>query len=293
MIHYTSTDLLKVAYYQQGAENKPVVLLLHGWPDDATTWDAVMPQLMNAGYRVIVPYLRGFGETKFKKEKTARTGDSGIHAFDMIGLMDSLEVKKFTVIGHDWGAGIAEALAVGWPKRIERMALLSSPPQLGGMPTPSFELAQRYWYHWFQATKRGEEAVRANPIGFARIMWENWSPKGWYSEETFTQVSQSWMNPDFTDVTLHSYRARWEEAKPDPKSRKLAEKVKATKTLSLPTLYVQGGADGVNPPYVSENVYTKFTGPFERVVLPGVGHFPSREAPGELSNHLVRFLQQQ
>ena len=292
MIHHASTDLLKVAYYEQGADNKPVVLLLHGWPDDATTWDAVMPQLANAGYRVIAPYLRGFGETAFKKDKTDRTGNSGIHAFDMIELMDSMDIKKFSVIGHDWGANIAESLAVGWPKRVERMALLSTPPRLGGMPTPPFEHAQLQWYHWFQATKRGEEAVRANPVGFAHIMWENWSPKGWFSEETFNQVSQSWNNPDFVDVTLHSYRSRWEEAKPDPKSRKLEEKVKTTQTLSLPTLYIQGEADGVNQPYVSINVSRKFTGPFERVVMPGVGHFPSREAPGALSNYLLNFLRQ-
>ena len=293
MIHYASTDLLKMAYHEQGAKDKPVVLLLHGWPDDATTWDAVMPQLMNAGYRVIAPYLRGFGDTAFKKERTPRTGNSGIHAFDIIELMDSLGIKKFSVVGHDWGANIAESLAVGWPKRTERMALLCTPPRLGGMPTPPFEHAQLEWYHWFQATKRGEEAVRANPIGFARIMWKNWSPQGWFREETFDRVSQSWKNPDFADVTLHSYRSRWEEAKPDLKSRKLEAKVKATETLSLPALFIQGEADGVNPPYVSEKVHEKFTGPFRRIVMPGVGHFPSREAPEQLNSYLLQFLQQQ
>ena len=291
MIYHTSTRLLNIAYHQQGKTDAPVVLLLHGWPDDATTWNAVMPQLAEAGYRVVAPYLRGFGETFFLDKGTARTGNSGIHALDMIQLMDSLAIEQFSVVGHDWGANIAESLAVGWPGRVERIALLSTPPRLGGIPTPPFSHAQLEWYHWFQATKRGEEAVRKDPIGFARIMWENWSPRGWFTEETFTRVSQSW-NSDFVDITLHSYRSRWDEAKPDPESRKLEEQVKSTKTLSLPALYVQGEVDGVNPPYVSENVHEKFTGLFRRIVLPGVGHFPTREAPGALSEHLLTFLHQ-
>ena len=204
--------------------------------------------------------------------------------------MDVLGLETVSLIGHDWGANIAEALAVGWPERIERIALLSTPPRLGGMPTPPFEHAQLEWYHWFQATKRGEVAVRADPIGFAHIMWENWSPTGWFIEETFNQVAMSWKNPAFVDVTLHSYRSRWDEAEPDPKSADLEAKIKATQTLSLPALYIQGEVDGVNPPYVSENVHKKFTGPFSRIVLPGVGHFPSREAPDVLSTHLLRFL---
>lgn len=159
MTHYVSTDSLNVAYRKDGPSDAPVVLLLHGWPDDATTWDKVMPHLVAAGHLVIAPWLRGFGTTTFLDKNTPRTGNSGIHAFD--------------VIGHNWGSNIAEALAVGWPDRINRIALLSTPPRLGGMPTPPFEHAQLEWYHWFQVTKRGEGAVRADPIGFAHIMWEN------------------------------------------------------------------------------------------------------------------------
>lgn len=203
-----------------------------------------------------------------------------------------LQIKTFTVIGHDWGANIAESLAVNYPKRVERIAMISTPPRLGGMPTPQFEHAQLEWYHWFQATKRGADAVRKDPVGFAHIMWMNWSPKGWFTEATFYKVSQSWQNEDFVDVTLHSYRSRWEEAEPDKKSKKTEEKVKETKTLSLPALYVQGAEDGVNPPYTSEDVHEKFTGYFNRIVMPGVGHFPSREAPEELSRYLISFLQQ-
>ena len=173
---------------------------------------------------------------------------------------------------------MAEALAVGWPERVARIAMLSSPPRLGGMPTPPFEQVQRQWYHWFQATKRGAKAVADDPKGFTQIMWRNWAPEGCFEASTFDRVAASFEKPDWVAVTLHSYRARWDEADPDSRSVWLEDKVKATKTLPLPTIYIQGDVGGVNPPSVSENVGLKFTGPFERIVLPGVGHFPTREA---------------
>lgn len=293
MINYIDTALLTMAYQESGPADGPVVLLLHGWPDDATTWDGVMPHLAEAGYRVLAPWLRGFSPTTFRQPDTPRTGNSTMLALDILDFLNALGVDQLSVIGHDWGANIAEALAVGWPDRILRMAQLSTPPRLGGLKTPSFQHAQLQWYHWFQATKRGQEAVAADPIGFAKIMWDNWAPTGWYDPATFEQVSKSWQNSDFVPVTLHSYQSRWDEAEPDTRSRSLNEQVKATQTLSLPALYVQGEVDGVNPPWVSESVHEKFTGPFTRVVMPGVGHFPSREDPDTLSRHLLRFLADQ
>ena len=281
-----TTPDLEIAYDDSGPSDGPVVLLLHGWPDDATTWAEVAPILNAAGLRTIAPMLRGFGGSRLSAG-APRTGNSGILAMDAIALLDALQVEHFSVAGHDWGSNMAEALAVGWPQRVERIAMLSSPPRLGGMPTPSFEQAQRQWYHWFQATGRGAEAVAADPHGFAHIMWRNWAPAGWFDDETFDRVAASFDNPDWVDVTLHSYRARWDEAEPDPRSQWLEDKVKATKQLSLPAIYFQGEADGVNPPEVSEKVGAKFSGPFERILLPGVGHFPTREAPAEVAARLV------
>lgn len=285
-----TTPDLHIAYDQHGPDNAPVVLLLHGWPDHSSTWDGVAPALAAAGRRVIVPTLRGFGETRFTSPDAPRTGDSSILAMDAIAMMDALGIARFAVTGHDWGSNIAEALAVGWPDRVERMALISTPPRLGGMPTPGFRQAARYWYHWFMATKRGADAVRADPHGFAHIMWENWAPAGWFDEATFNEVARAFDNPDWIDVTLHSYRARWENATPDPRSEWLATKIRATKTLSLPTLYIQGEADGVSPPNTQETIPPKFTGPFEFVWLPGVGHFPQREAPEKVAGLLVPFF---
>ena len=289
MPHVDTADL-SIEYVTFGDERHPVVLLLHGWPDDATTWTRIAPTIATSGRRVIVPTLRGFGGTRFISDTAPRTGNSGILAMDMIALMDALGVERFAVAGHDWGSNIAEALAVGWPDRVDRIAMLSTPPRLGGMPTPPFHQAQLYWYHWFMATARGAEAVRADPCGFAHIHWENWAPSGWFDEATFQAVARSFDNPDWVDVTLHSYRARWDEATPDPRSQWLEDKIKATETLSLPTLFIKGDVDGVTAQDSFAQVPAKFSGPFDMVGLPGVGHFPTREAPDAVANLLVPFF---
>lgn len=281
---------LDLAYTVAGPDEGPPVLLLHGWPDDASTWDGVVPALAAAGRRVIVPTLRGFGATRFRDPGALRTGNSAIHAMDMIALLDALGIWRFAVVGHDWGSNIAEALAVGWRDRVERLAMLATPPRLGGMPTPSFEQAQRYWYHWFMATARGEEAMRRDPHGFAHVHWINWAPPGWFDEATFRRVARSFDNPDWIDVTLHSYRSRWENAPFDPRSEWLEAKIKAAATLSLPALFIKGDEDGVTAPASFERVPAKFDGPFELVGLPGVGHFPQREAPEQVARLLVDFL---
>ena len=286
-----ATDQLEIAYAEGGPADGPPVLLLHGWPDDASTWDKIAGRLNATGFRTLAPSLRGFGETRFRSSGARRTGNSGMLALDAMAFMDALKVRRFGVAGHDWGSNTAEAMAVGWPKRVRRLAMLSSPPRLGGLATPSFEHAQLEWYHWFQATERGAQAVRDDPRGFARIMWLNWSPTGWFDEHTFERVAEAFQNPDWVDVTLHSYRSRWDEAKPDPLSRRLEKKVKATKTLALPTIYIHGEADGVNPPFTSKSVPSKFSGKFEMIQLPGVGHFPTREAPDAVADALIKHFQ--
>jgi pimeloyl-ACP methyl ester carboxylesterase len=282
------TSLLEMAYRDDGPRDAPVILLLHGWPDDASTWDAIIPGLTEAGWRTIAPSHRGFGQTRFLAPDTPRTGNAAMLALDTIELLDRLGVARFSVAGHDWGANMAAMLAVGWPGRVGRIAMLSSPPALGGLPAPSLWHARLQWYHWFQATRLGAQAVRDDRRGFARIMWETWSPPGWFDDATFERVAASFDNPDWVEVTLHSYRSRWGEAEPDPASTWLDDKVRASKTLALPAIYVQGALDGVNPPPTSETLAEKFTGPFERIVLPGIGHFPTREAPAEVAARLVK-----
>lgn len=283
-----NTPVLQVDYLDDGPRDGAAVMLLHGWPDNRDSWAPVARALQGQGFRTIVPSLRGFGATRFLHADTQRTGNSAVLAMDAIELMDALGIDKFFVAGHDWGSNTAEAMAVGWPARVLRLAMLATPSRLGGMPTPPFEQTQRQWYHWFMATQRGADAVRQDPHGFAHIHWVNWSPPGWFDEATFDEVARAFDNPDWVDVTLHSYRARWDEAQPDPRSQWLEDQVRATTTLTVPTLYFQGEVDGVNPPSASKSVPGKFGGPFELVTLPGVGHFIQREAPDAVANHLIR-----
>ncbi|MDR9776960.1 alpha/beta hydrolase [Rhizobium hidalgonense] len=168
MPHLETHDV-KIAFEESGARRGNPVLLLHGWPDDASTWKAVSSQLQERSFRLIAPYLRGFGGTVFRNDNASRTANGAVLAMDAIALMDGLGIERFSVVGHDWGSNIAEALAIGWPDRIDRMALLSSIPRMGGLETPPFRQAQRDWYHWFMATKRGAEAIERDPHGFARI----------------------------------------------------------------------------------------------------------------------------
>jgi pimeloyl-ACP methyl ester carboxylesterase len=289
MPHLDTPDL-RITFDESGSQHGHPVLLLHGWPDDASTWKAVASKLQGQRLRLIAPYLRGFGASVFRNKEALRTANGAILALDAIALMDGLGIERFSVVGHDWGSNIAEALAMGWPARVERMALLSSLPRMGGLKTPSFVQAQRYWYHWFMATKRGAEAIAKDPRGFARIQWENWGPDGWFDEATFDAVSNSFDNPDWVAVTLHSYKVRWGEAEPDPISVWLEDRIRDTRSLSLPTIYFQGMEDGVNPPGLSEDLYKKFDGPFDRIVLQNVGHFPQREDPETVARELALFL---
>lgn len=281
---------LDVAYTVAGREDSPIVLLLHGWPDDASTWDRVVEQLTVAGFRTVAPALRGFGETRFRSEAAPRTGDAGILALDAVGLMDALGIQRFTVVDHDWGSSVAEAMAVGWPGRIERIAMLSTTPRLGGLATPAFRQAQRDWYQWFMATARGAQAIREDRRGFAYLHWTNRGPPGWFDEETFARVARAWDNPDWIEVTLHSYRSRWGVVAPDPRGAWLGAKVASTETLSLPVLIIQGEQDGVDPPDGLDGVAEKFTGPLGLVLLPDVGHFPQREVPKAVAAHLLSFI---
>lgn len=272
------TTLLDIGYRDDGPSDAPVVLLLHGSPDDASTWDAIIPILNQAGLRTIAPMARGCGDTQFLSLDTLRTGNTAMLALDTIELLDGLGIARCSIAGHDWGANMAEMLAVGWPGRIDRIAMLSTPSRLGGLKTPPFWHARLQWYHWFQATERGAEAVREDGKGFARIMWDSWSPPGWFDDATLERVAASFANPDWINIALHSYRSRSGEAEPDPASQWLDDLVAATEAISPPTIYLQGELDGVNPPQTSETMAEHFVGPYERVVLPGVGHFPTREA---------------
>jgi pimeloyl-ACP methyl ester carboxylesterase len=290
MMRFVTTPILRAAYEEGGPENGPPVLLLHGWPDDARTYDAIAPALQKAGFRTVVPWLRGFGQTSFLSGETMRSGEMVAMAQDALDLADALGLKKFAVVGHDWGARIAYALAAIAPERLTQIVAMSVGWQPGELPTPGLEQVRKYWYQWFMATERGAQAVKSDPKAFARIQWETWAPEGWFSDTEFETTAKSFENPDWPAITLHSYTVRWGEADKDPRYRDLDERAKAAPSISVPTLMIQGGADGVTLAASTAGNDQYFSGGYRRIVLDGVGHFPTREAPEAVNRLLLDFL---
>src|SRR4029077_15578607 len=264
--------------------------LLHGWPEAVRTYDRVGPALHAARFRTVAPYLRGFGDTAFISTDAMPSGEIVAMAQDTIGLADALNLQKFAVIGHDWGARIAYALAIAVAQRISRIVTISVGWQTGELPTPSLKQAQAYWYQWFMTTKRGRQVVRSNGKAFARTQWENWSPPGWFNDADFEQTAKSFENPDWPEITWHSYSVRWGEADKDRRYADLDRLVTAAQSIPTPTLMIQGGSDAVTLPDTTEGKDKFFTGGYARHVLPGVGHFPSREAPDAVNQLVADFL---
>jgi pimeloyl-ACP methyl ester carboxylesterase len=287
---FATTPTLRIAYETGGPSDGIPVLLFHGWPDDAHTYDRIVPPLQATGFRTLAPYLRGFGETSFLSKDTMRSGEIVAMAQDAIDLADTLNLRKFAVIGHDWGARIAYVLAITIPRRVTLMVTMAVGWQPGELPTPSLKQVQAYWYQWFMATERGREVVRRNGKAFARIQWNNWSPPGWFDDAEFERTAKSFENPDWSEITWHSYSVRWGEADKDPSYAALDRRVSAAQSISVPTLMIQGGSDTVTLPESTEGKEKYFTGGYVRHVIPGVGHFPTREAPESVNKLVMEFL---
>ena len=287
---FCDTALLRIGYRSGGPKDGAPVVLLHGWPDDASTWDSVAPVLHAAGLRTVAPFLRGFGPTRFRSERAPRSGEIAAMAQDALDLANALGLEKFAVAGHDWGARIAYLLAATHPHRITRCAVLSLGWQPGRLATPGLDQARAFWYQWFMATERGAEVVRTQGKAFARQMWDSWSPPGWFDDAAFNAVAASFDNRDWAAVTLHSYRVRWEQAQPDPAYAELSKRAREARSIDVPTLLIQGDDDRCILPHTSEGKKAHFTAGYERKLLAGVGHFPTREAPKQVGEWLAEFL---
>lgn len=288
-----ATDVLEIAFLEEGQKCNRPALLLHGWPDDATTWLSLSERLSRAEIRTIAPWLRGFGPTRFLSNSTCRDGSTEALAQDALDLMDALGIKSFSVIGHDWGARMAYALAASAPERVETIVTLSlgySPR--GAFSVPSFEQSRAWWYQWFMSADGGAEAVAKDPKGFARIQWETWSPPGSFDDATFEAVARSFENPDWLAITLNGYRGRWRDAPRDVRYKGLRDKIAATVNLDVPTLMIQGAEDGTVLAKSTEGTDRHFSGRFRRLVLDGIGHFPQREAPDAVADVILEHLSQ-
>jgi pimeloyl-ACP methyl ester carboxylesterase len=289
-----TTETLSIGYEADGPLDGPVVMLLHGWPDDVRAWRQVAPHLHAAGLRTIAPYLRGFGSTRFLLPESRRDARGVALARDAIDLADALGIQTFAVVGHDWGARAAYTLAALFPERITRVVgiALAFQPR-GKFNLPPFHQARRFWYQWFMTLDQGAEAVRADPKGFARIQWDTWSPAGWFDDAEFEATAQSFANPDWVDITLHGYRSRWRPQSElfDPGYDDLQKRLNGVETLGTRTLMIQGRSDFCDEPSQSEGMERFFTGGYQRIVLDGTGHFPPREAPEAVAHAVLEHLQ--
>lgn len=291
-LNYVDTSLLRVAYQEWNPLGKRTVLLLHGWPDSIRCWSAVAPGLALAGWRVLVPALRGFLPTQFLREDTPRTGQLAALGRDLLEFIDALGLTQPALVGHDWGAR-AVAIACGLRPGVASHLVMMSVSYGTNDPSQQLSLqqARNYWYHWYMATPRGERTVRADGRNFARTMWDTWSPPGWYQPEEFETTAQAFENSDWADITLHSYRHRWGHAPGDPRYADNELQLNPAPILAVPTLLLHGAVDGVNHPDTSLGKEAFFSGSYQRQLLAGAGHFPQREVPDDVLAALHRFFE--
>jgi len=281
-LKHIRTSALDVAYEESGAVDGEPVFLMHGWPYDPRCYDEVIPPLAAAGCRVIVPYLRGFGPTRFLAAETPRSGQQAALGNDLRELMDALAIERAVLAGYDWGGRAACIVAALWPGRVRGLVTVNSYnlQDIPGSVNPASPAQEhRLWYQYYFNTARGRAGLEADRRTFCRLLWQLWSPLWSFDDSTFERSAVSFDNPDFVAVTIHSYRHRFGYAPGDPALEEIERRLAAQPKIAVPTMGLQGEADGVHPREASEKHAAHFTGPYQRRVLPGIGHNPPQEAP--------------
>ncbi|WP_133649891.1 alpha/beta fold hydrolase [Paraburkholderia flava] len=281
---------LSMGYAEAGPQNGPVVILLHGWPYDIYSFVEVTPLLAAAGYRVIVPYLRGFGTTRFLSADTPRNGQQSVLAVDIIALMDALKIDKAIFGGFDWGARTVNIIAALWPERCKAMVSVSGyligNQDAGRTPLPpKAELS--WWYQFYFATERGRAGYEANRNAFNKLIWHAASPKWNFDDATFARTAASFDNPDHVAVVIHNYRWRLGIAQGEPQYDDLEKRLAMAPTISVPTITMEGDANGA--PHPEPAAYAKkFTGRYaHRNIGGGIGHNLPQEAPKAFADAVI------
>ena len=282
--------LLNVGYAEAGPASGPAVILLHGWPYDIYSFVDVTPLLASAGYRVIVPYLRGYGTTRFLSNEALRNGQPAALAVDVITLMDALKIQKAILAGFDWGARTADIMAALWPERCKALVSVSGyligSQEAGKTPLPpSAEL--QWWYQYYFATDRGRLGYSENRHDFNKLIWKLASPQWNFTDAAFDRTAASFNNPDHVDIVIHNYRWRLDLAKGESKYDELEMRLAKGPVITVPAITLEGDANGA--PHPDANSYArKFSGKYtHRVVTGGVGHNLPQEAPQAFAKAVV------
>jgi pimeloyl-ACP methyl ester carboxylesterase len=276
------TPKLEIAYQETGPADGPPVILLHGWPSDPHDWDSVVPPLAADGCRVLVPWLRGFGPTRFLDPGTPRSGQQAALGSDVRDLMDALGIERALLAGYDWGGRGACVAAALWPERVRGLVSITGYNiqniPTAGRPGPAAQ-EHRHWYQWYFHTERGRAGLQQNRRDIVRLLWQLWSPNWQFDDATLDATVKSFDNPDFVDVTIQSYRHRYGNAPGDRTLDTLERRLAERPSITVPTIVLHGACDGVGPAEQSEAHARHFTARYERRVIPLAGHFLSRETP--------------
>ena len=282
--------LLNVGYAEAGPVDGPAVVLLHGWPYDIYSFVDVAPLLASAGHRVIIPYLRGYGTTRFLSGNTVRNGQQSVVAVDIIALMDALKIEKATIAGFDWGARTADIIAALWPERCKALVSVSGyligNQESGKMPLPP-KAELQWWYQYYFATERGRAGYDKYRHDFSKLIWQLASPKWDFSDATFDRTAKSFDNPDHVAIVIHNYRWRLGLAEGDPKYDDLEKRLAEAPVIAVPTITMEGDANGA--PHPEPGAYAKkFSGKYShRTIKGGIGHNLPQEAPQAFAEAII------
>jgi pimeloyl-ACP methyl ester carboxylesterase len=282
--------VLNIGYAEAGPADGSPVILLHGWPYDIHSFVDVAPLLASAGYRVIVPYVRGYGTTRFLSDETFRNGQPSAVAVDTIALMDALKIEKATLAGFDWGARTADIIAALWPERCKALVSVSGyligSQESGKMPLPP-KAELQWWYQFYFATERGRAGYDKYRRDFSRLIWQLASPKWNFDDATFDRSAASFDNPDHVAIVIHNYRWRLGLAEGEPKYGDLDKRLAAAPVITVPTITLEGDANGA--PHLEPRSYAKmFSGKYShRTINGGIGHNLPQEAPQAFAEAVI------
>ena len=277
-----AAGVLDVAYLEAGPADGPPVVLLHGFPYDVHAYEAVAPALAAEGRRVITPYLRGYGPTRFRDAATPRSGEQAVLGTDLLALLDALGIRRAVLAGYDWGGRAACIVAALWPERVAGLVTcggynVQDIPHAMRPAAPEAE--QRLWYQYYLHNERGRAGLAQDRRAFCRLLWRLWSPSWRFDDPTFERSAAAFDNPDFVDVVTQSYRHRFGLAPGDPAALAVERRLETQPAITVPTIALHGADDGVSPPDSSADDGRHFTGRYERRVVPGAGHNLPQEAP--------------
>jgi pimeloyl-ACP methyl ester carboxylesterase len=287
------TAALEIAYEESGPETGFPVLLMHGFPYDPRCYDEVVPALVARGHRAIVPYLRGYGPTRFLSADTFRSGQQAAMGKDLLDLMDALRLPRAALVGFDWGGRAACVVAALWPERVRGLVVANgySIQNIAASAAPvTPEQEHRLWYQYYFHTERGRAGLQANRRELCELLWRLWSPNWKFDAATYERTARSFDNPDFVDIVIHSYRHRFGYAPGDPALEAIEQRLAAQPPISAPTIVLHGEGDGVNLPAASSTRPRFFTGSYQRRLIPVIGHNVPQEAPAATAAAVLELL---